>query len=72
MISNPQPGQPVQVWYAKRYASSMPLHGKIGVVVFRAAGRKMKNHCIEIEGRWYSIPAGNLRKPNICSYEEAQ
>jgi len=62
MISNPKPGQQVQVWYAKRYAANMPLHGKHGVVVFRAAGRKPKNHCVEVGGEMFSIPAGNLRK----------
>lgn len=68
MLLNPRIGQRVQVWYAKNskvfgpnYRDYMPLHGKIGIIVFRSCG-KPRNHGVEIDGKFYSIPCGNLRK----------
>lgn len=61
MMLNPRKGQRVQVWYNKRVCGFMPLHGKIGIVIIVCRGRP-RNHGVEIEGRVYSIPCGNLRK----------
>jgi hypothetical protein len=61
MMANPKLGQLVQVWYAKRYAHTMPLHGKIGKVVIVSKG-KPRNHGVEVNGTMYAIPCGNLRK----------
>lgn len=62
MIVHPKPGATVQIWYAKRYAHTMPLHGKLGTVEIVVKG-KIKNHGIRIDGRLYAVPCGNLRYP---------
>jgi len=64
MMANPKPGQRVQVWYARRYAHTMPLHGKIGTVKIANRRGKPRNHGIEIDGVLWVIPCGNLRKVN--------
>lgn len=61
MLANPKLGQKVQIWYAKRYAHTMPLHAKIGTVVVVSKG-KPRNHGVEVEGVMYAIPCGNLNK----------
>jgi hypothetical protein len=61
MMLNPRRGQRVQVWYRKSVCHLFPLHGKVGVVVFASRGRP-RNHCVEIDGRWFAIPCGNLRR----------
>ena len=50
----------VEVW-----RDFMPLHGKLGTVLFRGRSGKNcgpRNHCIEVDGRRFSVPCGNLRK----------
>jgi hypothetical protein len=64
VLANPKLGQLVQIWYAKRYAHTMPLHGKIGEVVIVCKARRCRNHGIEIDGQMYAVPCGNLRKVN--------
>ena len=61
MMANPRVGQNVQIWYAKRYARFMPLHGVIGAVV--SVGHSVpRNHLVEVNGTQYVVPCGNLRK----------
>lgn len=62
MMSNPRKGALAQVWYNKRLAPEMPLHGKIGVVKIASKG-KPRNHGIEIDGVMWVVPCGNLRPP---------
>lgn len=59
MMLNPRIGQLAQCWYKCR---AMPLHGKIGVVRVASRG-KPRNHGVEIAGRLYVVPCGNLRPP---------
>lgn len=61
MIVNPRKGMTAQVWYNKRVAPTMPLHGKIGVVTIVSKGRP-RNHGIVIDGALWVVPCGNLRK----------
>lgn len=61
MMANPKRGQRVQVWYHRRYAHTMPLHGKIGMVVVVSKG-KPRNHGVEIDGVMWVVPCGNLNK----------
>lgn len=61
MIVHPRQGQTVQVWYCRRVAPSMPLHGKVGRVVIVARGPGPRNHGIEIGGTVYAVPCGNIR-----------
>ena len=76
MMANPAPGAIVQVWYNKRVAGSMALHGKVGRVVVVCRPHKAppvaqvvegvrshgpRNHGILIDGQLYAIPCGNLR-----------
>lgn len=62
MISNPKPGQRVQVWYAAKNLP-MPHHGKFGTVVAVAKNRP-KNHLIRMDDeQLVAVPAGNLREP---------
>lgn len=60
MLSNPRKGTLAQVWYNKRIAPEMHLHGKIGVITVVSKG-KPRNHGITIEGRLWVVPCGNLR-----------
>lgn len=62
MIANPKRGRVVQIWYNKRIAPTMPLHGKIGVVEVVSRGRP-RNHGVVVDGRLYAVPCGNLRNP---------
>lgn len=62
MMANPKPGQLVRVHYAKRYAHTMPLHGKVGRVVVVCKARKCRNHGVDIDGVMWVIPCGNLHK----------
>lgn len=72
MLANPSIDHRVQVWYAIKprrkgsiiAANFMPLHGKVGRVIFVARGAGPRNHGIEINARMYAIPCGNLRKAN--------
>lgn len=61
MIASPRPNSEVQCWYAERWRRVAPLHGKVGVVRISSRGRP-RNHGIEIDGRLYVVPCGNLRK----------
>ncbi len=61
MISHPKPGQRVSVRYNARVAPLMPHHGKSGTVLFKAGGRRCRNHAVWIDnGPAVAIPAGNL------------
>lgn len=62
MMANPKPGQLVRVHYAKRYAHTMMLHGKVGRVVVVCKARKCRNHGVDIDGVMWVIPCGNLHK----------
>lgn len=61
MMLNPRTGQRVLLWYRKAACHLFPLHGNIGVVVFASRG-KPRNHCVDVDGKRYSVPCGNLRK----------
>ncbi len=63
MISNPNKGQRVQVWYRAGMRDWMPLHGKIGEVEIVCKARKARNHGVLIDGKVYAVPCGNLRNP---------
>jgi hypothetical protein len=64
MMANPRVGQVVQVWYAKSYAHTMPLHGKVGTVEIVSKG-KPRNHGVLIDGALWVVPCGNLRKVQL-------
>ena len=61
MLANPKPNQPVRIHYGKRYAHTMPLHGRTGRVVIASKGRP-RNHLVEVDGKQFVIPCGNLNK----------
>lgn len=61
MIVYPRKGQQVQVWYNKRLATFMPLHGKVGTVCVVAKGKGPRNHGVEIDGVLWVVPCGNIR-----------
>ena len=60
MIFHPRPGQRVRIHYAKRSASIMPHHGKVGVVRIVSHGPGPRNVGVEIVGRTLVVPRGNL------------
>ncbi len=60
MIFHPRVNQRVRVHYTRRAAAHMPLHGKVGVVRVVATGRGPRNVGVEIDGRVFVIPRGNL------------
>lgn len=62
MIIHPRPGSHVQIWYRREVAPHMPLHGRVVIVGAASRGPGPRNHAIEVEGRVYSVPAGNLRR----------
>lgn len=61
MLLNPRIGQRVKIWYRQGVREHMPLHGKIGQVLIRSRG-KPRNHGVEIGGKLYVVPCGNLMK----------
>lgn len=63
MIYQPKPGQQVQVWYEKKAAALMPLHGQLGRVVAASRGPGPRNAKIDAGGAQYIVPRGNLRWP---------
>lgn len=64
MISNPRPGQRVQVWYNAKAAPHMPYHGKFGTVQLVSRG-KPRNHLIQMDdGAVIGVPCGNIRPEN--------
>lgn len=63
MISNPRPGQRVQVWYAAKRLP-MPWHGQTGTVEIVGRSRP-RNHGIRVGAALVVVPAGNLREPKI-------
>ena len=63
MISNPKPGQVVQVWYRVADQPTRPLHGKTGIIEVAARGHGPRNHAVRVDGVLHSIPAGQLRAP---------
>ena len=60
MIFHPRQGQRMRVHYAKRSASVMPHHGRIGVVRIVPRGPGPRNVGVEIDGRVVVVPRGNL------------
>lgn len=61
MMLNPRKGQRVQCWYRKPVCHLFSLHGKVGTVVIVSRG-KPRNHGVEVDGRFYVVPCGNLRR----------
>lgn len=68
MLLNPKPGQYVRVWYGRKYAHLMPLHGRTGTVVIISAGRP-RNHGILVDNRLYIVPCGNLELGGTHGYQ---
>ncbi len=63
MMLNPRIGQRVQLWYAKKWHSVTPHHGKMGTVTVASRGRP-RNHGVKLaDGTRLVVPCGNLRKP---------
>ncbi len=60
MIFHPRPGQRVRIHYARRSASLMPNHSKIGVVRTVSGGPGPRNAGVGIDGRTVVVPRGNL------------
>lgn len=60
MMGHPRLGQSVRVHYARRWGA-MPLQDRVGVVRVVASGRGPRNHGVEIDGRIYAVPCGNLQ-----------
>ena len=60
MIFHPRPGQRVRIHYAKRSASIMPHHGKVGVVRLVSSGPGPRNVGVEIDSLTVVVPRGNL------------
>jgi len=60
MIFHPQPGQHVRIHYAKRSASVMPHHGRLGVVRIVSGGPGPRNVGVEIEATCVVVPRGNI------------
>ena len=60
MIFHPRPGQRVRIHYAKRSASIMSHHGKVGVVRLVSNGPGPRNAGVEVDGRIIVVPRGNL------------
>lgn len=70
MITNPIPGQTVQIWYAVKRAHHFPHHGKTAVVETASKG-KPRNHlvCLRFSRALVVVPCGNLRppRPYLCA-----
>lgn len=62
MMLNPRIGQTVRVRYRRGLRDHMPLHDRIGVVRITSRGPGPRNHGVEVDGRLYGVPCGNLFK----------
>lgn len=60
MVSNPRKGDAVVIRYKKSLKSWFPLEGKIGTVRIVCKARRCRNHGVEVDGKVYAIPCGNL------------
>ena len=60
MIFHPHSGQRVRIHYAKRSASIMPHHGRVGVVRVVSRGPGPRNVGVDLDGRTVVVPRGNL------------
>lgn len=64
MLSNPKLGTRVILHYAQKWRDvphiNTTVHGRIGTVVVRGK-RKPRNHGVEIDGKVYVVPCGNIR-----------
>jgi len=60
VIFRPRLGQCVRIHYAKRSASIMPYHGKVGVVRIVSSGPGPRNVGVQVDGRTVVAPRGNL------------
>ena len=60
MIFHPRAEQRVRIHYAKRSASIMPHHGRIGVICIVSRGPGPRNVGVEIEAMCVVVPRGNL------------
>jgi hypothetical protein len=60
MIFHPRAGQRVCIHYAKRSASIMPHHGRLGAVRVVSMGPGPRNVGVEIEAMCVVVPRGNL------------
>ncbi len=60
MMLNPRIGQLVRIHYRKSL-DAMPLQDCVGVVVVASRG-KPRNHGVEVDGKVYVVPCGNLQR----------
>ena len=60
MIFHPRTGQRVCIHYARRSASIMPNHGRVGVVQIVSKGPGPRNVCVDIGAMSVVVPRGNL------------
>lgn len=61
MLANPKPGQLVEIRYRAALRPIARLHGRLGVVRIVGKG-KPRNHGVEVDGRLYCVPCGQLNK----------
>ncbi len=61
MLVNPRLGERVRIHYAPQYGRWMPLQDRVGTVVILGRG-KPRNHGVEVDGRLYVVPCGNLNR----------
>lgn len=63
MLTNPRPGTPCRIHYARSYAHTMPHHEAQGRIVVASQGKAGRNHLVELpDGQRVAVPAGNLEK----------
>jgi hypothetical protein len=60
MISHPRIGQVVRLRYRESLRRIAPHHDRPGIVVAVCAGRKPRNHLVEIGDELVCVPAGHL------------
>ena len=60
MIFHPREGHRVRIHYARRSASAMAHHGRVGVVRTVSRGPGPRNVGVEIDGTILVVPRGNL------------
>jgi hypothetical protein len=66
MLTNPRPGTPCRIHYARTYAHMMPHQGAFARVILASQAKAGRNHLVELScGRRVTVPAGNLRKVTV-------
>ena len=72
MLSSPRIGQEVEIRYGKHLRPFLKhLHERRGTVVIRS-NRRPRNHLVQVDGKSYVVPCGNLFSVKASTTESGE